>query len=133
MYIKEPMYQISTFLESGLTPGFSRASLKSLGGCWQCNTNIFDYSNIQILGGKYFLFKYEYLFSSVRIYLIFVFGPIDLTNIYSLHIRYEFAGYSAYIRYIFEYQPTNIHYLNINVLFYWNKYIWYLYSVKSML
>ena len=37
----------------------------------QCNTNIFDYSNIQILGGEYFVFEYEYLFSSIQIYLIF--------------------------------------------------------------
>jgi hypothetical protein len=69
----------------------------------QCSTNIFDYSNIKILGGEYLVFEYEYLFSAVQIYLIFVFGQIDLMNIYSVHIRYGFAGYSAYIRYIFEY------------------------------
>ena len=96
----------------------------------QCNTNIFEYSNIRILGGEYFVFDYEYLFSSVRIYLIFVFGQIDLTNIYSVHIRYGFAGYSAYIRYIFEYQAPNIHYSNMNILFRWNEYIRYSYSVK---
>ena len=49
----------------------------------QCNTNIFDYSNIQIS------------FSSERIYLIFIFVPIDLTNIYSVDILY--SGYSLYI------------------------------------
>lgn len=96
----------------------------------QCNTNIFDYSNIRILGGEYLVFEYEYLFSSVQIYLIFVFGQIDLTNIYSVHIRYGFAGYSAYIRYIFEYQAPNIHYSNMNILFHWNEYIRYSYSVK---
>jgi hypothetical protein len=96
----------------------------------QCNTNIFDYSNIRILGGEYLVFEYEYLFSSVQIYLIFVFSQIDLTNIYSVHIRYGFAGYSAYIRYIFEYQAPNIHYSNTNILFHWNKYIRYSFSVK---
>ena len=88
------------------------------------------YSIIRILGGEYFVFEYEYLFSSVRIYLIFVFGQIDLTNIYSVHIRYGFGGYSAYIRYIFEYQAPNIHYSYTNILFHWNEYIQYSYSVK---
>jgi hypothetical protein len=38
---------------------------------YQCNTNIFNYSNIRILGGEYFVFKYEYLFSSLgRKYII---------------------------------------------------------------
>ena len=67
----------------------------------QCNTNIFDYSNIRILGGEYLVFEYEYLFSSVQIYLIFIFGQIDLTNIYSVHfgivlldIRHIFGIYS---------------------------------------
>jgi hypothetical protein len=96
----------------------------------QCNTNIFDYSNIRILSGQYFVFENEYLFSFVRIYLIFVFGQIDLTNIYSVHIRYGFGGYSAYIRYIFEYQAPNIHYSNTNIIFHWNEYIRYSYSVK---
>jgi hypothetical protein len=63
------------------------------------------------------------LFSSVRIYLIFIFGQIDLTNIYLVHIRYGFAGYSAYIQNIFEYQAPNIHYLKTNILFHWNEYI----------
>jgi hypothetical protein len=96
----------------------------------QCNTNIFNYSNIQILGGEYFVFEYEYLFSSVQIYLIFIFGQIDLTKIYSVHIQYVFAGYSAYLRYIFEYQAPNINYSNKNILFHWKEYIRYSYSVK---
>ena len=96
----------------------------------QCNSNIFDYSNIRILGGEYFVFEYEYCFSPVRIYLIFIFDEIDLTNVYSGYIRYVFGWYSAYIRYIFEYQAPNIHYSNTNILFHWNEYIRYLYSVK---
>jgi hypothetical protein len=83
----------------------------------QCNTNIFDYLNIRILRGEYLVFEYEYLFSSIQIYLIFILGQIDLTNIYLVHIWYGFAGYSAYIWYIFEYQVLNIHYSNMNILF----------------
>jgi hypothetical protein len=97
---------------------------------WQCNTNIFDYLNIWILGGEYFIFEYKYLFSSVQRYLISVFGQIDLMNIYSVHIWYGSGGYSAYIQYIFEYKAPNIHYSNMNVLFRWNKYLRYSYSVK---
>jgi hypothetical protein len=94
---------------------------------------LIGFGKIRILGGEYFEFEYEYLFSSVQIYLIFVFGQIDLTNIYSVYIRYGFAGYLAYIRYIFEYQARNIHYSNTNILFHWSEYIRYSYFVKIKL
>ena len=44
------------------------------------------YLIIQILGGEYLIFEYEYLFSSLHIYLIFILSQIDLT-IYSVNIR----------------------------------------------
>ena len=81
----------------------------------QCDTNIFYYLNIQILGGEYFVLEYEYLFSSVQIYLIFVFSQIDLMNIYLVHIRYGFGGYLANIQCIFKDQAQNIHFSNMNI------------------
>jgi hypothetical protein len=43
-----------------------------------------------------------------------------------INFWYAFGTYSAYIRYIFEYQAPKIYYLNMNILF-------YCYSVKLLI
>ena len=65
------------------------------------------FSNI---GRRLLIKECQYFVSSIQISFIFLFGRIDLMNIYSVHIRYGFAVYSAYIRYIFEYQAPNVDY-----------------------
>ena len=57
----------------------------------QCNTNIFNYSNIGISSPKYSIFEYEYYVSSERIYSIFIFGHLDFMNVYLVHIRDGFG------------------------------------------
>ena len=45
-------------------------------GSYQCNTNIFEYSNIRIIATEYYIFEYEYSIFLFRIYLILVFRQI---------------------------------------------------------
>jgi hypothetical protein len=48
------------------------------------------------------------LFSSVQIYLVFIFDKIDLTNIYSVWISYIFVMSSVYLKRDTECQITNM-------------------------
>ena len=53
----------------------------------QCNTNIFEYSNIRIIATEYYIFEYEYSIFLFRIYSIFVFGQVAKNE----YIRYSYS------------------------------------------